>query len=391
MVAVNTYTISYLAFGSRVHERIPNVLMRKKLALSAASILVTLLFAEIALRVLGIGAIGRGSAWFAGGNHPRFLFQADPASGYTLRPGFQGREIAQSKEFDVPVAIDGQGLRAQPHTAPPHPRVLVLGDSMTFGEGVPADSTYVAVLERALGVRVDNAGVPGYSSAQMVGRLRRYLPLLHPQVVVMTLSPTWDLGRCVSPFVYKEGYIVGQGYVDRLVLLDGNLYLRETKLPVLGTATAYAERYSNLARIALPSLADVARKAIHRSTRPEVSTAADVEPTARNLQEAQRLASRSGAAFLAVMIDDRGTEFRNDRDLLQTRLQQLGVPFVAADDLIPRAPWPRLRYPIDTHWNAAGHQAMGQALAPRIRLLLTAPPPGSAENPPAGPAAGPPA
>src|SRR5436305_1089886 len=228
--------------------------MRKKLALSAASILITLLFAEIALRILWIGAIGRGSPWFAGGNHPRYLFQPDP-SGYTLRPGFQGREIAQSKEFDVPVAIDGQGLRAQPHAAPPRPRVLALGDSMTFGEGVPADATWPAALERTLGVRVDNAGVPGYSSAQMVGRLRRYLPLLQPKVVVMLLSPTWDLGRCASPFVYKGGYIVGQGYVDRLVLLDGNLYLRETKLPVLGTATAYAERYSNLARVALPSLA----------------------------------------------------------------------------------------------------------------------------------------
>src|SRR5436305_1219926 len=126
--------------------------MRKKLALSAVSILITLLFAEIALRILGIGAIGRGSAWFAGGNHPRFLFQADPV-GYTLRPGFQGREIAQSKEFDVPVAIDGQGLRAQPHTAPPQPRVLAIGDSMTFGEGVPADATWPAALERTLGGR----------------------------------------------------------------------------------------------------------------------------------------------------------------------------------------------------------------------------------------------
>ena len=341
--------------------------------------------------ILALLAIGRGSAWFAGGNHPRFLFQADPLSGYTLRPGFQGQEIAQSKEFDVPVAIDGQGLRVQPHTAPPQPRILVIGDSMTFGEGVPADSTYSAVLERTLGVHVDNAGVPGYSSTQMVGRLRHYLPLLHPRVVVMTLSPTWDLGRCASPFVYKGGYIVGRGYVDRLLLLDGNLYLRETKLPVLGTATAYAERYSNLARVALPSLAGAARKAILHRPQPGASTAADLEPTARNLQEARRLASQAGAAFLAVMIDDRGPGFLHDRELLQARLQQLGVPWVAADDLIPRARWPKLRYPIDTHWNAAGHQAVGQALAPQVRPLLTAPPPAPAGAPPAGPAAGPPA
>ncbi len=351
--------------------------MRKKLALSAASILITLLFLEIALRVLGIGAIGRGSSWFAGGNHPRFLFQPDAASGYTLRPGFHGEEISRGKEFDVPVAIDGQGLREQPHTAPPQPRVLTVGDSITFGEGVPAGSTYSAVLEKTLGVRVDNAGVPGYSSAQMLGRLRRYLPLLHPQVVVMTLSPTWDIGRCDSPFVYKDGYIVGKEYLDRLVLLDGNLYLRETRLPVLGTATAYAERYSNLARLALPALAGAARKALLHHPEAGPSVAADVEPTARNLQEAQRLASQAGARFLAVMVDDRGPDFRHDRHLLQARLRELGVPWVAADNqLVPRGRWKQLRYPIDTHWNAAGHQAVGEALAPWIRPLLGPAPPG---------------
>jgi hypothetical protein len=363
--------------------------MRKKLALSAFSILITLLFAEVALRALGVGAVGRGSSWFAGGNHPRFLFQPDPASGYTLRPGFHGEEVSRGREFDVPVAIDGQRLRVQPHTAPPGPRVLAIGDSITFGEGVPADATFSAVLEKTLGARADNAGVPGYSSGQMLGRLRRYLPLLHPRVVVMTLNPLWDRQRCASPFVYKDGYIVGQGYADRLVLLDGNLYLRETKLPVLGTATAYAERYSNLARLLLPALSGAARQVIHPQ-RERPSTAMDLELTARNLLEARRLASQSGAAFLAVMVDDRGPEFRHDREILQARLQQLGVPWVAADDLIPGARWPGLRYPIDTHWNAAGHQAMGQALAPRIRPLLAAPPPGYAEAPPAGPAAGPP-
>lgn len=343
--------------------------MRKKLALSAVSILITLLLAEGAMRLLGVGATGRGSSWFAGGNHPRFLFQPDPMSGYTLRSGFRGREIALGGEFDATVAVDAQGLRVQPHTAPPPPKVLTVGDSMTFGEGVTDGQTYSAVLERALGARVDNAGVPGYSSTQMLGRLRRYLPVLRPGVVVMTLSPLWDRQRCASPFVYKEGYIVGQGYADRLLLLDGNLYLRETRLPLLGTATAYAERYSSLMRLAIPALAGAARGAV-RSRQQETPGPADYEPTVRNLQAARDLASRSGARFLAVLIDDRGEEFRRDRQFLETRLRDLGIPWVAADDLLPGADWPRLRYPRDTHWNAAGHEKVGKALAPRIKPLL---------------------
>lgn len=340
--------------------------MKKKLALSAASILLTLLFAEVALRVLGIGAAGRGSAWFAGGNHPRFLFQPDPESGYTLRPGFRGREIAPGNEFDVPAVIDARGLRDHPHPAPPHPCVLAMGDSMTFGEGVTADHSYSAVLEKTAGVRVYNGGVPGYSSRQMLVRLRRLAPKLHPELVIMTLSPLWDRQRCATPFLYKNGYIVAQGYADRLLLLDGNLYLEETRLPVLGSATAYAKRYSVLMRLALPALAGGVRSLTRRS-QPDNPSPEDYEPTVQDLDQARRFAEGIGARFLAVLIDDRGEDFRRDRMAVQKRLKELGIPYVAADDLVPGTDWKPLRFARDGHWNAAGHEAAGRALAGRLK------------------------
>jgi hypothetical protein len=344
--------------------------VKKKLALSAFSILFTLLFAEAALRLLGVGAAGRGSPWFAGGNHPRFLFQPDAEGGYTLRPGFKGREIAPGNEFDVPAVVNGRGLRDQLHAAPPTPAVLAVGDSMTFGEGVPADHTFSAVLERQTGVRVYNAGVPGYSSRQMLVRLRQLIPALRPALVVMTLSPLWDRQRCAAPFVYKDGYIVAQGYLDRLVLLDGNLYLKETRLPVLGSATVYAKRNSALMRLALPAAAGAVRAILQRSGKEEPTVLADLEPTARNVAAAQHLTQSFGGRFLAVLVDDRGKDFQHDRDLLQTRLRHLQVVFVAADDLLPAADWPRLRFSRDGHWNAAGHEAVGKALAPRVKSLV---------------------
>ncbi|MFL6193179.1 MAG: hypothetical protein ACJ75H_03330 [Thermoanaerobaculia bacterium] len=345
--------------------------MKKKLALSAISILFTLLLAEIALRILGIGAIGRGSPWFAGGNHPRFLFQPDAASGYTLRPGFHGREVSQTHEFAVPVAVDARGLRVQPHSAPPGPGVLTVGDSMTFGEGVPEDRSYSAVLERTLGARVYNAGVPGYSSAQMLGRMRGYLPAFQPRVVLMTLSPQWDRQRCATPFVYKDGYIVAQGFADRLVLVNGNLYLKETRLPVLGTATVFAKYHSNLMRLALPALANGVRAL--RQEKEEAPAPAAYEPTVRNLEEGQRLARSFGARFFAVLIDDRGPAFRRDRMELQSRLAAAGISYLAVDDLTPGRDWAPLRFPKDGHWNVAGHEAAGRALAPRIRPFLINP------------------
>ena len=240
---------------------------------------------------------------------------------------------------------------------------------MTFGEGVPAQGTFSAVLERQTGVRVHNAGVPGYSSRQMLVRLRRLLPVLRPKVVIMTLAPLWDRQRCAAPFVYKDGYIVARGYLDRLVLLDGNLYLKETRLPVLGSATAYAKRYSAVMRLALPALAGGVRAALRRS-REEVPSPADYEPTVQNLATARRLAEGSGARFLALLVDDRGEDFHRDRLAVQRRLRALGIPYLAADDLLPGADWPRLRFSRDGHWNAAGHAAVGKALAGRLKTVL---------------------
>jgi hypothetical protein len=352
---------------------------RKKLALAAFSVLTTLAFAEIALRIAGIGAAGRGSPWFAGGNHPRFLFQPDPVSGYTLRPGFAGLEVSPAGEFEVRAAVDRRGLRDHRHTAPPRPAVLAVGDSMTFGEGVKVDESYSAVLERAAGVRVYNGGVPGYGSLQMLGRLERLLPALHPDLVVMTLSPYWDAGRCVAPFVYKDGYIVSQAYLDRLYLAGGNLYHAETRLPVLGPLTAWAKGHSNLMRLALPPLFERTRRAFGDEGKGGGGGTwfADPAPTVRNLTAARRRAERAGAGFLVLLIDSdsRGEEYRRARLDLEKELRENGLPYVDLEKRLSAADWPRLRYPQDAHWNAEGHRVVGTALAPLVRDLIGRPAP----------------
>ncbi len=340
---------------------------RKRIALSLGSLLFTLLLAEGALRLLGVARAGRGSEWFAGGNHPRFLFQADPAAAYTLRPGFKGVEMNPQGDFREPVEVDSRGMRRQPHPAPPAPAVLALGDSMTFGEGVPADQTYSALAERISGVRVENAGVPGYSSRQMAERLKGLLPLFHPRLVTLAFSPLWDRQRCAHPFVYKEGFIVGEGYAKRLHLWDGNLYLAETELPVAGTATAYAKRRSRVMRLLLPPLGDGLR-ALRRGSRQEPPPGPeDYEPTIAAVERARGLSRGAGAELLVLLLDDRGADFARDRREVERRLRERGIPFLAVDEEVPQADWKRLRFQHDGHWNRAGHQAAGFLLANRIR------------------------
>jgi hypothetical protein len=242
---------------------------------------------------------------------------------------------------------------------------------MTFGEGVAVDRTWSAVLERESGVRVYNGGVPGYSTCQMAGRARRLIPRLRPHLVLVLFSPQWDRNRCATPFVYFGGYIVSQAYLERLYLIDGNVYLADTRVPGIGGATAWAKRGSYLARLALPPLGNAARALRSRFERkgpPLRVSARDYEPSARALASIREQARQAGAGFLAILVESRNRSQEIDRANLETALRARGLPYLSLDAF--RADWPRLRYPRDQHWNEAGHRTVGKALAPVVRSRL---------------------
>ncbi|HWU40071.1 MAG TPA: GDSL-type esterase/lipase family protein, partial [Candidatus Acidoferrum sp.] len=76
-------------------------------------------------------------------------------------------------------------------------RIIVLGDSLTFGKGIAQEDTYPAVLERHLGgrfqVEVLNLGAEGRHSEDVYRILQGKLPLLQPDLVVY--------GVCLNNFL----------------------------------------------------------------------------------------------------------------------------------------------------------------------------------------------
>jgi len=90
---------------------------------------------------------------------------------------------------------NGQGLEGL-EKAPRHVTILVLGDSVTAGFGLPIEQSFPSVLESMLrkdghAVQVINAGVSGDTTAEGRARLDAYFPPTvpsRPDIVIMELG-----------------------------------------------------------------------------------------------------------------------------------------------------------------------------------------------------------
>jgi lysophospholipase L1-like esterase len=90
------------------------------------------------------------------------------------------------------VRTDARGLRWRPpDTTPVRYRVLVIGDSVAYGSGVPYEKAFTSVLEGRLAKRLDggvavwNAAVPGYNTAQESILLQAKGPIVKPDLILV--------------------------------------------------------------------------------------------------------------------------------------------------------------------------------------------------------------
>ena len=143
---------------------------------------------ELALRVSGY------TPYYLEGR--AFVPSSKPAMMYEPRPGFRGLYAG------VPIAINSAGFRGKEVRRPDGGkafRVVVVGDSIAFGQGVSEAETLeeqlAARLERRLAspVEVVNLGVPGYDTCQEYWRFReRGLPLAPRAVLLVYVENDTD-------------------------------------------------------------------------------------------------------------------------------------------------------------------------------------------------------
>src|SRR2546430_1564409 len=77
------------------------------------------------------------------------IYEADEILPFHLKKGAEA--VCGSEEFEMKVKINSLGMRDREYSVEKPKgtyRILVLGDSYTFGSGVQADETYAKLLEK---------------------------------------------------------------------------------------------------------------------------------------------------------------------------------------------------------------------------------------------------
>jgi len=122
------------------------------------------------------------------------FFLTDARRGQRLSPGYDGWFAG------VPVRINSLGFRDRKEYSlekPPNTfRIIVLGDSVTFGHGTLDETTYPYLLEQQLrkwrpdvNWEVWNLGVPGYNTGQELAYLEEIGPRAQPDLVIVGFYP----------------------------------------------------------------------------------------------------------------------------------------------------------------------------------------------------------
>lgn len=178
-------------FSDKPRKPTPEQARRWRFGLLATLIglIVALWLVEIAFRLMGLG---RPAPEIWQSDPKAFMAINDPELVFTFRPGLD------SRTWNAPTRINSLGMRAA-EIDPVKPanefRIIMLGDSVTFGLSVGLEQTFTKALERLLNdgattrtYRVYNAGVPSYNTDQEYRFLSRLVDPVKPDLVILNYT-----------------------------------------------------------------------------------------------------------------------------------------------------------------------------------------------------------
>jgi hypothetical protein len=332
---------------------------RKKLAFAFAGILLSVMFTlaglEIACRILGLPFDDK-KHWAPSENA---LAQFDPELGWSYIPN---RTAVQ--EFGIarrPVAMhfDELGSRVRApgvHHDPAAPSLLLVGDSYTFGHGLPYEETLAGQLESVPGfpLQVANLGVQGHGTDQALLLLKKRFKKFNTKAVMYTYLDE-HIARNANHdrrIIYRDIRILG---TEPLFVLgrDGTLYLQ--KKPVRYEDLGYSRLWATI-------------QVIWSRWGPKPS----VDLTRALVQEMKNYVESNGAIFIVVHWYQRDHWKWNPPSTLGPgELPFHGMNLNLIDTTSHPPPgWNTWLIPGDEHPDARAHAYVAQLVSERIEHLL---------------------
>lgn len=246
--------------------------------------------------------------------------------------------------------INDDGYRSPPFDAKENgrPKIMMLGDSFTYGLTASNVANSFAGRVRGAGYRVYNLGIPGTGVGQYLAQARVYVPKLKPDVVAVILYPGDDFQ--IEPPVrpgLNRNHMSNYGLLPALTSAGEPIPYDDAVDSFIGFMSD--DFSGRLIRFGLSTA--IARFAM-TNLLEDKGYLGDIPATRQQLLEIKAIATANGAKLLLFVLPVRETYLNsiNDRTRVITELAELHplAPGPYDEDSL-YAPMP------DPHFNDAGH------------------------------------
>ncbi len=336
---------------------------RGELYLLAGSLAFSLALGEVALRCVAPQSLP--SQKEIRGYVIKGMYVADARAGYRLTPGFSGRLVRRGSVTDF--STNAVGLRGGEIGPKTKPRVLALGDSMTWGWGVPQGEEWIHAAAREVacvgGPEIEglNGGVNGYGTANELARLEELGPDLPPDLVLLGFFDNDfadNLLGATGSYTVRDGYLFDLAAEQRF---PEDWLTRHSHLWRLTAATCetYRVRYAG----GVPS-----RRPWRSLTAEELrkSLELSLEYIRRMAAVTRSLGATLGVVWLPSVVNTLAGYRPEDLTLQRELLQRVSAAGIVSLDLLPtfeaQPAREGLYIPGDGHFSARGHGVAGRAV-----------------------------
>ncbi len=256
------------------------------------------------------------------------------------------------------INTDGLGLRAKTSGAvygvkqANEYRIAIVGDSITFGEGVPrTEDTFTQVLEDALNqpkqsvrMKVFNFGVSAYSVKEMAATLQYRMLDIQPDLVMMAIVLS-DFNLARTPTIDESGYLINQklSFVSRL----GSM----TSQVLRGIHLTYALK--DIAVLLFFKPVDIT-KVLARGEIPE---------SYQYIQQFKETAEQRGLSYIIVLLPMKGNSWGPvPNQLARDRITYIDLSFLEKE--FTEEQYTASQF--DPHPSPAVHHRIGQELTEQV-------------------------